>query len=302
MRGAGDEYRRQRHALGIGVVAEHTGLGNGQGGVLDRRVAIVAGDRRAHGEGHGGHVAFEVAIGVLVSEAVGPDEARVWDVEERPVGVERECAVAWTADRTGREGRARVQVGVVTQDAIELGDRGVEGHLAGEGGGRPIAVLHEAGGERDEVARSVVARLGHRELAVEGVRPAAVTADVQARDAARLERPARGAGVGPGHESGLVRRREVERPGLAGRRDVELHGVRVDSAAPDAGGDGAVGRGEIVGLSLADVVARLAIHHHVRRAVPAAVTEEFSSIAYASLTATGAWPTVRVTVATLLSS
>ena len=91
MGGTGDEDCGQRRGIGIGVVAQHTGLGDGQGGVLARRVAIVVGHRRGHGEGHGGHVTAEVAVAGLVGEAVGPHEARVWGVQERAVAVEREA-------------------------------------------------------------------------------------------------------------------------------------------------------------------------------------------------------------------
>ena len=44
--GAGDERRGQRRVVRVGVVAQHAGLGDGQGGVLTGVIAVVVRHRR----------------------------------------------------------------------------------------------------------------------------------------------------------------------------------------------------------------------------------------------------------------
>src|SRR5262249_35067757 len=136
----------------------------------------------------------------------------------------------------------------------------VEVDLAGQRGGRPLAMLLEAGRERDEVAGGVEDRLGYRELPREGVAPAAVTDNGEAGLPGPLERIPHVAGAAPGPEPAVVRGREVQRPVLVGRRDVDFHAEGDRTTFQGDGVDGAVARSEVVGLPLADVVARLAVH------------------------------------------
>ena len=209
---------------------------------------------------------FELASAVvgLVGEAVGAGVTGGRGVGERPVAVERDRAVARVADQDGRSVVAGIRIGVVGQHAPLLVIREVEVDLAGERSGRAVAELREAGRERDDVARGVVDRLGHRELAGDHVGPPAIAADVQAGGSGRLERVSRCAGVGPGHEPARARGREAERPRLAGRGDGDLHAARDDAVPDGARGDGAVSRREVVGLPLADEVSTLAVHRHGR--------------------------------------
>ena len=93
--------------LGLVSLASTPGAGDGQRGVLWRRVAVVVGDRRlagcaVDGEADRGGVAVDDAVVGLVGEAVGAGEAGVGRVGERAVGVERQRAVGRAGDHDGR--------------------------------------------------------------------------------------------------------------------------------------------------------------------------------------------------------
>src|SRR5947207_6256287 len=124
------------------------------------------------------------------------------------------------------------------------------------------AVLLEVGGETLHLAVRIVGRLEHYEAPGEHGAASAFAVDVEARCARRLERPARGALVGAGHERGVHRRGEVGGPEVAGRvaAEVDVHAV----VEVPAGREGAVGGRDEAASTLANVVTGLAVEEEQR--------------------------------------
>src|SRR5439155_4080014 len=113
----------------------------------------------------------------------------------------------------------RARVLVVAGGPVELprtaGIARVVADRPEEGRHGVLAVLLEVGGEALHLAVRVVGRLEHHEAAGEHGAAPALAVNVEARCARRLERPARGALVGAGHERRIHRRGEVGGPEIA---------------------------------------------------------------------------------------
>ena len=117
MRWVADQYRGQRVAVDVGIICQHGGGAHRQLGVFGRGVGVVVGchrrvvDRR-DGDGDRGHAALGLAVAGLVGETVCAVEVQRGHVNQRAVGIERECAVS-RAVHQQRAQRVAINVGVV---------------------------------------------------------------------------------------------------------------------------------------------------------------------------------------------
>jgi hypothetical protein len=126
--------------------------------------------------------------------------------------------------------------------------------------------LNKAGDEADDTGRRgriVIDCFLNRELAIKRVATAPVTGNRQSWMSRRLERPALSVGIIAGHEwntKALGTEEEIPPVRIAWLEIMHLEVVHLASRGVGVSGKCAGGRGVVVGLSLADIVAGLALH------------------------------------------